>query len=211
MLSVHLKSGLYIVGIKVAYVTSLTAARAALKLSALSRSSTRVCSEVCPHRCNVCICALQVSLRDSVAPHNTSVRLLELFFMHSHLFSTSCWNFVLPPCTFQLPSIQSAVDPACSCSIILSPTHSSQDHVPALGVRVLFQCSIRASHRRPSLLVRFHSCKVTHRRLHCHMASVPMQHHRIENRQRTATQTRTHSSGISVLTVYTHLSQHLKS
>ena len=76
--------------------------------------------------------------------------------------------------------------------------------VPALGGRVLFEYSHRR--RRPSLLVRsasfkVHSCKVTRRRLQCHMASVPMQRHREkERRPRTASQTRTLSSGTSTLT-----------
>ena len=40
----------------------------------------------------------------------------------------------------------------------------------------------------PSLLVgsacfKVHSCKVTRRRLHCHVASVPMQHHRNKTRR----------------------------
>ena len=45
------------------------------------------------------------------------------------------------------------------------PPQTSQDHVSALGGRVLLQCSHRASHRRPSLVVR--STSVTWRLYQC--------------------------------------------
>ena len=106
--------------------------------------------------------------------------------MHSHLFSTSCWHLVLSLCTFQVLSIHSPVDLACSRSIIVPPPHASQDHVPALGGCVLCLFSRCASRLRPSLLVRSASfkvqnCNVTRRQLHDHVASVPMQHQRNEN------------------------------
>ena len=110
-----------------------------------SRSSTRVCSEVTPN-------TPQVSLQDSVAPQSTSVRLFgkgQLSTLQHIVLELRALNHFPPPRT-------------------------SQDHAPALGGRVLFQCSHRASHRRPSLLVRsasfkVHSCTVTHRRLHFHI------------------------------------------
>ena len=63
-----------------------------------------------------------------------------------------------------------------------------KDHVPALGGRVFFRCSHRASHRRPNLVVRsasseVHSCKATRRQLHCRVASVPVQHHKNKARR----------------------------
>ena len=56
------------------------------------------------------------------------------------------------------------------------------------------------------------SSKSCHQIHFCHMASVPMQHHRNkERKQRTANQTRRLSSGTSALTVYTQHPRHLKS
>ena len=173
VLSVHPKSDLHIVGMKVTYVTSLPAARADLKQTAL-----RVCSEGTPLTDVTSVPVHFKFLHDSVAPHNTSVCLLKS--------CSSCSR------------LSSALRAGTSCS---------QDHVPALCGRVLFQCSHRASHRCTSLLVtpashKVHSCILT--QLHCHMASVPMQHHRNkQNRQRIANQTRTLSSGTSALMVHT--------
>ena len=131
-----------------------------------------------PYRCNVCTCALQVSPQDSGEPNDPSVRLLDRYGLQS---------------------------------LHQSPTTSSlTGHVPAVGGRVLTQRSHRSSRRRPSRPVRasslqVHSCSVTH--LHCHMASVPVQHHITEkNRLRTATKKRTLSSGTSALTVCSLLS-----
>ena len=88
VLSVHLKSVLYIVGIRVTYVTSLVAAFPDLKQTALQvvlqlawALMKALCSESSSDlttwfRCNVCICTLQ----DSIAPQSTSVRLLEVIF-----------------------------------------------------------------------------------------------------------------------------------
>ena len=102
MLSVHLKSDVYIVGIKVMYVTSLVAAFPDLKQTALqvvlqlasAPMKEALCSEsssdviTCSDE-DVCLCTLQ----DSVAPQSTSARLLEL--------STSTFqHFVL-----ELPSV----------------------------------------------------------------------------------------------------------
>ena len=89
-------------------------------------------------------------------------------------------KWVLSLCTLQLPSVQPPVDPAC-LGHFFHHLNRHKDHVPALGGRVLFQCSHRASHRRPNLVVRsasseVHSCKATRRRLHCHVA-LPVQHH----------------------------------
>ena len=83
-----------------------------------------------------------------------------------------------------------------------------KDHVPALGCRVSFQYSHRASHRRPSLVVRSASSKV-HR---CNMTTplsrgvctnAAPQNQRTKDRQQTATQTRRLSSGTSAFAVYT--------
>ena len=132
VLSVHLKSDLYIVGIKVTYVTSFVAAFPDLKQTALqvvlqlawalmkalrseSSSDVTTCSDVSSEIC---------TLQDSVAPQSTSARLLEID--NYPLFRTSCGKFVLSLCTLQLPSVQSPVDPACSRSIICSPPQSSQ-------------------------------------------------------------------------------------
>ena len=98
-----------------------------------SRVSTRVCSAGTP-----LTGVTSVLVHFSVAQHDTSVCLFgQWFFILSHLLSTSCWGFVLSLCTFQLLSIHSPVDPACSHSTILPPLQASQDHVPTPGGRVL--------------------------------------------------------------------------
>ena len=161
VMSVH-SPDLYIVGIRVRYVAIPHSRTCSLETkSSASRSSTRVCSAHTPHRCNVCTCTLRCPAQYK------RLSFGELLFTHS------------------------LIDPTGSCSTILSPPQASQDHVPALGGRVLSLSCHCAAHRRPCLLVRsasfnVHNCKVTHRQLHCHMASVPVQHHRTESRQRTA-------------------------
>ena len=81
VLSVHLKSDLYLDGIWVACVASPSVRS--------RRLETRTCSlcsiETYTNRHSTCICTLEVSLRDSGAPPSTSGRLEESFIMHSRL------------------------------------------------------------------------------------------------------------------------------
>ena len=114
IVSAHLKFDLYIVGIRVTYVTSPMAARADLRHTAPQVVlQLAYALEVTPD-------TPQVSLQDSVAPHNTSFRPVERD--NSPLLSTSCWDFVLSLYTLHLPFIQPPVDLACSRSIIFLTT-----------------------------------------------------------------------------------------
>ena len=129
--SVHLKSDLYIVGIKVTYVTPLVAAFPDLKQSALQvvlqlawTPMKALCSE---SNSDVTSCSDVTSVFvHSKTPLHRREQAPVFWSCVPPLFGTSCWNFVLSLCTLQLLSIQSPVDPACSRSIIFSPPQSSQ-------------------------------------------------------------------------------------
>ena len=92
VLSVHLKSELYLDGIWVACVASSSVRS--------RRLETRTCSlrSVGTHtnRHSTCTCTLQVSLPDSVAPPNASVRLSK---SRSSCIRGSAWPVVTHPVT----------------------------------------------------------------------------------------------------------------
>ena len=73
VLSVHLKSDLYLDGIWVACVASPSVRSRRLETKTCSLCSVGAYT----NRHSTCTCTLQVSLRDSVAAHSTSVRLLK--------------------------------------------------------------------------------------------------------------------------------------
>ena len=93
VLSVHLKSDLYLDGICLVCVASP---------SVLSRRlETKTCSLLCSigtytNRHSTCTCTLQVSPRDSVAPPSTSVRLSK---SRSSCIRGSAWPLVTHPVT----------------------------------------------------------------------------------------------------------------
>ena len=111
VLSVHLKSDLSTVGIKVAYVTSLGAAFPDLKQTA-PQVVLQLCKQLRrdhPERCNV---SVVVHSKDSVAPQSTSARLLEGVFMHSHILSNNakcCHSARFKSSPFNRGSVRPAV------------------------------------------------------------------------------------------------------
>ena len=92
LLSVHLKSDLYLDGIWVACFASPSVRS--------RRLETRTCSfwsvGTYTDRHSTCTCTLQVSLRDSVAPSSTSVRLSK---SRSSCIRGSAWLVVTHPVT----------------------------------------------------------------------------------------------------------------
>ena len=132
MLSVHLKSDVYIVGITVTNVTSLVAAFPDLKQTALQIVLQLASAPM------KALCSVSSTDVITCSDENTSVFVHSKTPLHRRvlapvfwsclppLFSTSCWNFPLSLCKLQLPSVQSPVNLACSRSIIFSPPQSSQ-------------------------------------------------------------------------------------
>ena len=96
-------------------------------------------------------------------------------FMRKVLFSTSCWNFVLSLCTFQLHSIQSA----CGRSIIFSTSIVTRPRTSAWVVVSSEMFSLFVATSSKPVDFKVYSCNVTHKQIHRHMASVPVQHHKI--------------------------------
>ena len=92
VLSVHLKSDLYLDAIWVACVASPSVRSRRLETWTCSLCSIGTCTK----RHSTCICTLPVSLRDSVAPPGTSVRLSK---RRSPCIRGSAWPVVTHPVT----------------------------------------------------------------------------------------------------------------
>ena len=160
------------VGIRVTYVALQVGLQLAQALMKGSRSEST--SDV-----NTCSVATSVFVH-SKTPLCRWVQA-SVFWNYTTLHSsalcvgTSCCHSVHFNC---FPFKRRSIGPAVARSFS-HHLNCHKDHVQALH---------RASHHRPILVVRsasseVHTCKATHRRLHCRVASVPVQHQRNKERR----------------------------
>ena len=135
MLSVHLKSDLHIVGIRVTYVTSLVAAFPDLKQTALQ----------VVHQLALALLGALCSENSSDVTTCSDVTSFGVVYLHSSALrvGTSCCHSAHFNC---LPFNRRSIRPAVAQSFS-HHLNRRKDRVPALGGRVLFQYSHRASHR----------------------------------------------------------------
>ena len=130
MLSVHLKSDLYIVGIRVTYVTSLVATFPDLKQIALQvvlQLALVLLGALCSESSSDVTTCSDVTSVGVVHLHSSALRV-----------GTSCCHSSHFNC---LPFNRRSIQPAVAQSIFHHLSRS-KDHVPVLGGRVLFQILI---------------------------------------------------------------------